>query len=69
MKLTKMNRAKKWILLCTLAGPTVTTLSCSGTFVRQLRDAAIEGTTTFVSSTTFDFFGTLINFNPVTTTP
>lgn len=69
MKATKMNRTKKWVLLFTLAGPTVTTLSCSGTFVRQLRDAAIQGTTTFVTSTTFDFFGTLINLNPTTVAP
>lgn len=47
-----MKRWKKYMLLMTLAGPTVTLHSCSSLLATSVRDAAVDGTATFVEATT-----------------
>ncbi len=52
-----MKTLKKWMLVLAMSGPVVTTMSCSGTLLRQIRDAVLDGTTTFVQQTTLDLLG------------
>ena len=47
-----MKRVKKWLLVLTLWGPTVTNFSCSTLLGTALRDAAIKGASGFVQDTT-----------------
>lgn len=54
-----MKNLKKWMLVLAVSGPMVTTMSCSGTFFRQLRDAALQGATGFVETTTADLLSLL----------
>ena len=52
-----MKRAKKWLLVLGLCGPTVTNFSCSTLLGSAIRDAAIKGASGFVENTT----GTLLD--------
>ncbi len=54
-----MKTFKTWMLVLAVSGPMVTTMSCSGTFFRQVRDAAFQGATGFVQTTTADLLGSL----------
>ena len=51
-----MKTLKKWALILCLAGPAITTFSCSGTIWQQFRDAALAGAANYVEQATFDFF-------------
>ena len=55
----RMKSLKKWMLVLAVSGPMVTTVSCSGTFIRQLRDAVFEGATGFVQTATADLLASL----------
>ena len=54
-----MKSLKKWMLVLAVSGPMVTTMSCSGTLIRQLRDAAFQGATGFVETATVDLLSAL----------
>ncbi len=47
-----MKRWKKYILLVALTGPTITLHSCSTLLATSVRDAAVDGTASFVEATT-----------------
>lgn len=49
-----MKSLKKWLLVLSMAGPAVLNLSCPGTFMRQVRDAALSGAADFVEQAAFD---------------
>ncbi len=48
-----MKSVKKWILILGISGPVVANLSCSGAFLQAMRDAAIDGTASFVEEAAF----------------
>ncbi len=50
-----MKSLKKWLLILTLAGPTVTNFSCTSMLMRQMFDAALVGAGAFVEEATFNF--------------
>ena len=52
-----MKRVKRWLLVLSLCGPTVTNFSCSTMLGSAVRDAAIKATSGFVENTT----GTLLD--------
>ncbi len=49
-----MKNLKKWLLIVGLASPTVANLSCSSALLQQMRDAAIDGASSFVQEMTFE---------------
>jgi hypothetical protein len=49
-----MKRWKKYFLLVSLTGPTITLHSCSTILATSLRDAAVGGAATFVETATTD---------------
>ena len=48
-----MKSVKKWILILGISGPVVANLSCSSAFLEAVREAAIDGTATFVEQAAF----------------
>ncbi len=56
-----MKNLKKWMLVLTLAGPMVTNFSCLSGLTRTVFTAAMDGASSFVEGTTFDFLAQTVN--------
>ena len=50
-----MKRFKKWAVLMTVASPFILGLGCSGSWLQQIRNAAVTGAADYVQGQTFDF--------------
>jgi hypothetical protein len=62
-----MKRCKRCVLMVAMIGTTVLPVSCSGAWLRSVRNAAIEGTAAFVQESTFtllDSIGIIPADNP-----
>ena len=55
-----MRTAKKWLLVLCLAGPSVVNFSCTTMFMQTVRDAALDGTATFVEQATLSLLDQLL---------
>ena len=58
-----MKRWKRLAFLLVLAGPTITLHSCSTLLAASLRDAAIDGASTFVESATTEWLDSWLGSN------
>ncbi len=56
-----MKSVKKWILILGISGPVVANLSCSGAFLQAMRDAAVDGTASFVEEATLNLLDQALN--------
>ncbi len=55
-----MKTVKRWMLLMCFAGPMVLGVSCSGNWMQDMRDAAINGAADFVQGKTFDLLNQFV---------
>lgn len=60
-----MRRLKKFAFSLTLLGSTIALPACSSLVLRDVRDAALAGATSFVEGTVSDLLGALIDTTTV----